>query len=560
MALNASGPISLGGANAGESVNLELNKAATATISMNDADLRTLANVASGVITLPTDFYGKSSAPAFTRWYLSLGGPNASFRGLDLSSTTYTNDPTDTGFYVGASVALPVTGQTPWRSRAFMMKFNTTSQTLAWIQRAPVFQTNVSSAISNSNASLAAVGSSGLYYRGDSGMSSSVSQYFFTPVDTSTGAYISPLQIITPSGSIFGGAFKTHNKADCYFARPGSTGTANTGFVNRLIPGTFTNYPFCIRSSGFASQFNPISIDATNRIALFSKSASSSSSGSANVYQLHELDADFNVISGFNFSGDLAGLTRNNTEQVNLAVAHNKDIVGNQNIFIMWGLFTPAQGITGIRVACVDFATKTITWQRNMTSSFSTLTYSPATSQQSGADLGIIATADGGCVFTWAAVSTSTVPASSRGYLTKLSASGAHQFTQRVIVAGMDFEPGRTPIVATKGSEFVISVVHGSSGGGAGTNKGFFLNLSADPSISNLMPATSIGNGITVQIVAATDVTVSSVSPTIGLTTESPAYISRQAIGGNIPIVGTWAGTISQGTSLTTPTIVGGTI
>jgi hypothetical protein len=36
MPLNASGPISLGGATTGESVNLELSKAATSTISLND--------------------------------------------------------------------------------------------------------------------------------------------------------------------------------------------------------------------------------------------------------------------------------------------------------------------------------------------------------------------------------------------------------------------------------------------------------------------------------------------------------------------------------------------
>jgi hypothetical protein len=60
MPLNASGPISLGGATAGESVNLELAKAATSTVSFNDIDVRTLAAVGSGTISL-YDFYGKSS-------------------------------------------------------------------------------------------------------------------------------------------------------------------------------------------------------------------------------------------------------------------------------------------------------------------------------------------------------------------------------------------------------------------------------------------------------------------------------------------------------------------
>jgi hypothetical protein len=61
MTLNASGPISLGGSTAGQSINLELSKSATAQVSLNDTDVRTLAGVASGAIIMPTNFYGKSS-------------------------------------------------------------------------------------------------------------------------------------------------------------------------------------------------------------------------------------------------------------------------------------------------------------------------------------------------------------------------------------------------------------------------------------------------------------------------------------------------------------------
>lgn len=60
MPLNASGPISLGGVTTGESVNLELSKSGTSTISLDDVDVRTLAAVGSGTISL-YDFYGKSS-------------------------------------------------------------------------------------------------------------------------------------------------------------------------------------------------------------------------------------------------------------------------------------------------------------------------------------------------------------------------------------------------------------------------------------------------------------------------------------------------------------------
>ena len=67
MALNGSGPISLGGSTTGQSVNLELGKSATAQISFNDSDVRTLTNTSSSsTLIMPTNFYGKS-----TKWTYS---------------------------------------------------------------------------------------------------------------------------------------------------------------------------------------------------------------------------------------------------------------------------------------------------------------------------------------------------------------------------------------------------------------------------------------------------------------------------------------------------------
>ena len=61
MALNGSGPISLAGSSAGQSIAVELNLGPTSQISLNDAAVRTLANVPSGAIIMPTNFYGKSN-------------------------------------------------------------------------------------------------------------------------------------------------------------------------------------------------------------------------------------------------------------------------------------------------------------------------------------------------------------------------------------------------------------------------------------------------------------------------------------------------------------------
>ena len=61
MALNGSGPISLAGATEGESIAVELGESATGTIALNDTIVRDLAEVSSGAITMPTDFWGKAS-------------------------------------------------------------------------------------------------------------------------------------------------------------------------------------------------------------------------------------------------------------------------------------------------------------------------------------------------------------------------------------------------------------------------------------------------------------------------------------------------------------------
>ena len=70
MTLNASGPISLGGTTAGVSIEIENGGNGTTQISLNDTAVRNLAGgtaTATGsVITMPTNFYGKSNRIAVT--------------------------------------------------------------------------------------------------------------------------------------------------------------------------------------------------------------------------------------------------------------------------------------------------------------------------------------------------------------------------------------------------------------------------------------------------------------------------------------------------------------
>ena len=132
MTLAASGIISIGGSTATRSINLELGRSATATSNMGETDLRTLAGVSSGAISMD-DFYGKSD----NLWAVgivadSLTSNNVQFHGFglspahgstnDTSCNLFSNSPTWTirstftgpaGFNVNDTVGTP-TGNAGW--------------------------------------------------------------------------------------------------------------------------------------------------------------------------------------------------------------------------------------------------------------------------------------------------------------------------------------------------------------------------------------------------------------------------------------------------------------
>lgn len=76
MPLNASGPISLGGTTLGQSIALELNLSPTSQISLNQSDVRTLAQVPTGQIIMPTNFWGKSSFTPRLTYVTTSGAAN----------------------------------------------------------------------------------------------------------------------------------------------------------------------------------------------------------------------------------------------------------------------------------------------------------------------------------------------------------------------------------------------------------------------------------------------------------------------------------------------------
>lgn len=94
MALNSSGPISIGGPIVGQSINLELNYTATTQSSIGQASFRALAKVPTGTISL-YDFYGKSNVVTLPP--------------ITTNTTQYTLSPAVVPGYIAGSTSVQLT-------------------------------------------------------------------------------------------------------------------------------------------------------------------------------------------------------------------------------------------------------------------------------------------------------------------------------------------------------------------------------------------------------------------------------------------------------------------
>jgi hypothetical protein len=138
MTLATSGIMSIGGTTTDRSINVELGRSATATSSMGETDLRGLADVSSGAISM-SNFYGKSNyqwvvtvtnqaATIFGQsfqGYGSVGNPSSPTTFGSATDTTcdlYSDNPSfqwysvnnnPTSFYINSSTGTP-TGNAGW--------------------------------------------------------------------------------------------------------------------------------------------------------------------------------------------------------------------------------------------------------------------------------------------------------------------------------------------------------------------------------------------------------------------------------------------------------------
>lgn len=143
MALNASGAISLAGSTTGQSIAIELGQSSTGQISLNDTAVRNLAGVASGAITMPTAFWGKSVG--FNRWYnyaTASTGSTSSQSGFD----SIGND-VNYNFYAGGSF---YTGTTATSANAVLRKYSALS-IVQWTRRISQSWTRFWKSVTDSN-------------------------------------------------------------------------------------------------------------------------------------------------------------------------------------------------------------------------------------------------------------------------------------------------------------------------------------------------------------------------------------------------------------------------
>lgn len=103
MTLNSSGPISLAGTTAGQSIELENGGNGTTQISLNDTAVRTLAGVPSGAITMPTNFWGKSNRASIS-YTFTTSTADASLNVTSIGG--YVAGKSDITIYVNPSVYL----------------------------------------------------------------------------------------------------------------------------------------------------------------------------------------------------------------------------------------------------------------------------------------------------------------------------------------------------------------------------------------------------------------------------------------------------------------------
>lgn len=269
MALNSSGPISLGGTVAGQSIELENGGSGTTQISLNDTAVRSLAGVPSGMIVMPLNFWGKSNQ-AYWIANSSITEPTDVYgTSVDSSGNIYIAATTTTGEDQGLIIKLNNLGSVQWST----LVTNTLLSTYGLVVRGLTV-------LSNGNI---AVG-------GDYQVASTRRNMYFFEINSSTGALIGSsrnqqgtsqstrawsIQATSDGGFIASAA--TTSGTNAYFSTqkfPNVTGAPTWGVRSTISTGTAQKSAeasngniVTVGSSGSPSKLQALSTNSSGAVA-----------------------------------------------------------------------------------------------------------------------------------------------------------------------------------------------------------------------------------------------------------------------------------------------------
>lgn len=438
MPLNLSGPISLGGSTTGQSINLELGKAATATAALNDTDVRTLAGITSGVITMPTDFYGKSTAPAVTRWWLRQDVVNEFFATVQFLEA----HPTDKNAYGILNHRLFGT-----RARLSYFKFNTSTYTIDWRFASP--HSSGTNFVGGSNAHIAwDTTQNGIIMNiggGNSGGTGIRSNHYCL-VNPSTGSISSKIG----TNGTFTWAYVPKFTNGIYSGSPTGTGTSTNykyfnvvdgftpvGNVVRLQVGSDSNMTLCVGPTASGNEMHIIGANGGGTAARWN--------GVVRVNSNLQIDGtSYHWFNGYGLNGQ----TSPNASVVRISTKIHPNDTNHYYMTITGGINSgfnngAANGQQkSIVVAKINRTTRAIVWQKGIYNSSSTITQFGATHtmnfiENSGyidfpqTQSPVKHLSDGGCLVYYREYSNTVVG----GILnvTRFNSSGDHVWTTRLI-------------------------------------------------------------------------------------------------------------------------------
>jgi hypothetical protein len=439
MALNLSGPISLGGATTGQSINLELGNGATDLVALNDTEVRTLAGITSGVITMPTDFYGKSSGPTVVKWWLRHDILFESFYTVQFLES----HPTDTNVYgiIGHRIFTS-------RPRLSYFKFNTSTYTIDWRSASPHSSgTNFTGGTTahiawdtTQNGIIMNIGG------GNSGGTGIRSNHYCL-VNPSTGSISSKIG----TNGTFTWSYIPKYTNGIYSGSQSGTGTATNyqyynvvnGFTPatnaiRILVGSNSNMTLCV---GPTASGNQVHITGAN-----GSSSAARWNGVVKVDSNLQIDAtSYHWFNGYGLNGN----TLTNTSFMNISSKINPNDTNHYYVTMTGGINSgfnngAANGqYKSIVVAKINRTTRAIVWQKGIYNSSTTLTQFGVTHTLNFIENNgftafprtyapIRHLSDGGCLVYYREYSNT---GSTAGILnvTRFDASGNHVWTTRLI-------------------------------------------------------------------------------------------------------------------------------